>query len=286
MEKNYEKDKKLEIRRMSRGEIEFAVEMAASEGWNPGTHDGEIFYETDPEGFFIAEISGKPVGCASAIAYDDSFGFLGFYVVKPEFRGKGIGTKLTEECLKYMGNRNIGLDGVVENEEKYQKTMRFRSFYSNLRFEGRGGGNVPNGLIKLPEVPLEDLLEYDRKMFPAPRSSFLENWIKQPDSCSFAAVEAEKLKGYGVIRKCWQGYKIGPLFADNPEIAEKIFLALKASVPGEVVYLDVPEPNKEAMKIAEKYIMTVMFKTIRMYSREEPEIKLRNVYGVTSFELG
>jgi GNAT superfamily N-acetyltransferase len=286
MEKNCIDFEEFKIRKMSREEVEFAVEMAATEGWNPGTHDGKIFYETDPEGFFMAEVSGKPVGCASAVAYDDSFGFLGFYVVKPEFRGRGIGTKLTEKCLKYLGDRNIGLDGVVENEEKYQKIMKFRSFYSNLRFEGRGGGKVPDGLTKLSTVPFEALLDHDRKMFPALRSSFLEKWIKQPDSCSFAAVEAEKLKGYGVIRKCWQGYKIGPLFADSPEIAEKILLALKASVPGESVYLDVPEPNKEAMRIAEKYRMTVMFKTIRMYSREEPEIKLENVYGVTSFELG
>ncbi|WP_279385073.1 hypothetical protein [Methanosarcina barkeri] len=40
------------------------------------------------------------------------------------------------------------------------------------------------------------------------------------------------------------------------------------------------------MEIANKYGMTVMFKTIRMYSREEPDINLEKVYGVTTFELG
>ena len=278
--------KGLTIRKMRREEVEFAVEMAAGEGWNPGIHDGEIFYETDPDGFFIAEIEGKPIGCASAVAYDDSFGFLGLYVVKPEFREKGVGVKLTEKCLEHLGNRNIGLDGVVENEKKYQEIMKFKSFYSNLRFEGRGGGEIPDGLVKISAVPFESLLEYDREMFPAPRTTFLEKWIKQPDSYAFAAVEAGKLKGYGVIRKCQQGYKIGPLFADDQKTAENIFLALKASVPDEAIYLDVPEPNKKAMEIAKKYRMTVMFKTIRMYSREEPEIKLEKVYGVTSFELG
>jgi len=278
--------KGLRIRKMRRNEVEFAIEMAAGEGWNPGIHDGEIFYETDPDGFFIAEIEGKPIGCASAVAYDDSFGFLGLYVVKPEFREKGVGVKLTEKCLEHLGNRNIGLDGVVENEKKYQENMKFKSFYSNLRFEGRGGGEVPDGLVKISAVPFENLLEYDREMFPAPRSTFLEKWIKQPDSYAFAAVEAGKPKGYGVIRKCQKGYKIGPLFADDQITAEKIFLALKASVPDEAIYLDVPEPNKKAMKIAKKYRMTVMFKTIRMYSQEEPDIKLEKVYGVTSFELG
>ncbi|MDQ1253130.1 MAG: hypothetical protein QG646_2278, partial [Euryarchaeota archaeon] len=56
--------------------------------------------------------------------------------------------------------------------------------------------------------------------------------------------------------------------------------------PGETIYLDVPEPNKNAMEIAEKYGMNRVFKTIRMYSQKKPDIKLEGVYGVTSFELG
>ena len=40
------------------------------------------------------------------------------------------------------------------------------------------------------------------------------------------------------------------------------------------------------MEIAEKYKMNIKFKTTPMYSREEPDIRLEGVYGVTSFELG
>ncbi|AKB79914.1 GCN5-related N-acetyltransferase [Methanosarcina horonobensis HB-1 = JCM 15518] len=286
MDKNSETIKNLKIRKMSREEAEFAIEMAAAEGWNPGVHDGELFYEADPEGFFIAELEGKPAGCASAVVYDNDFGFLGLYVVKPEFQKKGIGMKLTEKCLEHLGDRNIGLDGVVENEEKYQKAMKFKSSYSNLRYQGKGGGETPDGMVKVSEVPFGKLLEYDRRMFPALRPGFLKKWINQPDSYAFATLEAGDLKGYGVIRKCRVGYKIGPLFANDQGTAEKIFRALKASVPGEFIYLDVPEPNKKAVEMAEKYNMNVMFRTIRMYSRKEPDIELDKVYGVTSFELG
>lgn len=278
--------KGLNIRIMNREEVQFAIDMAASEGWNPGIYDGDLFYEADNNGFFIAEFEGKPVGCASAVAYDDKFGFFGLYVVKPEFQNKGIGMKLTEKCMEYLGDRNIGLDGVAENEEKYQLVMKFRSSYSNLRFEGRGGGQIPDGLVKLSEVPFEKLLEYDRRMFPAPRSGFLRVWIDQPDSYACAVLEDGELKGYGVIRKCWTGYKVGPLFADDKDIAKKIFKALRASAPKENIYLDVPQTNRAAMEIAKKYNMTVMFKTIRMYSQKEPDIELDKVYGVTSFELG
>lgn len=286
MDKDSEIIKGLKIRKMSREEAEFAIEMAAAEGWNPGIHDGELFYEADPEGFFIAELEGEPAGCASAVAYDNDFGFLGLYVVKPEFRRKDIGMRLTEKCLEYLGDRNIGLDGVVENEKKYQKVMKFKSSYSNLRYEGRGGGEIPDGLVKISKVPFEKLFEYDRRMFPAPRPGFLKKWINQPDSYAFAALEAGVLKGYGVIRKCRVGYKIGPLFAEDQDTAEKIFRALRASVSEETIYFDVPEPNEKAMEIAKKYHMNVMFRTIRMYSRKEPDIELDKVYGVTSFELG
>lgn len=287
MEKSHIEMEGLKIRKMRRDEAEFVIQMEAGEGWIPGIHDGEIFYDTDPDGFFIAEVEGEPVGCVSAVAYDDYYGFLGLYVVKPEFRNKGVGVKLTEKCLERMGNRNIGLDAVVENEKKYQNFMNFKSFYSNLRFEGRGGGEVPGGLVNVSDVPFESLLEYDREMFPAPRATFLENWIKQPDSYAFAAVETGKLKGYGVIRKCQTGYKIGPLFADDPITAEKIFLALKASIPYEAVYvIDVPEPNKKALEITRKYGMDVVFTTIRMYSQGEPGINLGKVYGSTTLELG
>jgi len=286
MAKNSEQIKGLIIRKMNREDVEFAVEMAAAEGWNPGIHDGELFYEADNDGFFIAELEGKPAGCASAVAYDDSFGFLGLYVVKPEFRKKEIGRKLTEKCMEHLGDRNIGLDGVVENEKKYQKVMKFSSSYSNLRFEGKSGGEIPDGLVKISEVPFEKLLAYDGRMFPAPRPGFLKKWVNQPDSYAFASFEKGAVKGYGVIRKCRVGYKVGPLFADDRDTAEKIFSALRASVPEEIVYLDVPEPNEKAVEIAKKYHMNVMFKTIRMYSQKEPDMELDKVYGVTSFELG
>lgn len=48
--------KGLKIRKMAREEVEFAIEMAAGEGWNPGIHDGEIFYEADPDGFLSQKL--------------------------------------------------------------------------------------------------------------------------------------------------------------------------------------------------------------------------------------
>jgi hypothetical protein len=36
-----------------------------------------------------------------------------------------------------------------------------------------------------------------------------------------AAIAGDRMQGYGVIRKCLSGWKIGPLFADDAGAAER-----------------------------------------------------------------
>lgn len=102
------------IRNMARNEVgDFAIEWAAREGWNPGFHDADCFFATDPNSFFVGILDGEPIGCISTVAYDETFGFLGFYIVKPEYRGQGFGFQIWKKGMAYLGNRNVGLDGVV-----------------------------------------------------------------------------------------------------------------------------------------------------------------------------
>ena len=114
---------KINVRRMAENELDLALEWAAAEGWNPGLHDAECFYAADPGGFFLGEFAGgEPIGCVSAVAYDEHYGFLGFYIVKPQYRGRGFGLQLWDAAMAYMEGRNVGLDGVVAQQENYRKS--------------------------------------------------------------------------------------------------------------------------------------------------------------------
>jgi GNAT superfamily N-acetyltransferase len=84
-------------------------------------------------GFFIGELDGRPIGCISAVAYGDAFGFVGLDIVSPEFRGLGYGLRLGYAALEYTGPRNLGVDGVVAQQENY-KRAGFRLAYVNVRF--------------------------------------------------------------------------------------------------------------------------------------------------------
>jgi GNAT superfamily N-acetyltransferase len=273
------------VRGMSEADLELALEWAGAEGWNPGLHDAHCFFAADPEGFFVGELDGAPIGCVSAVRYGSSFGFLGLYIVKPERRGQGFGLELWRAALCHLGARAIGLDGVIAQQENYRQSG-FRLAFRNIRQKGRGGGAAPLGLSNLAAIPIEEVLRYDETAFPAPRAEFLDRWIRQPQAVALGVADGRRLKGYGVLRPCREGFKIGPLFADDQEAADRLLSGLLARAPGAPVFLDTPEANPGALALAQRHAMAPVFETARMYKNGEPEFKLDRCFGVTTFELG
>ncbi|WP_319546730.1 GNAT family N-acetyltransferase [Ruegeria conchae] len=128
-----------DIRPFTEAEVQHAVDWAGREGWNPGVHDAECFRPTDPDGF----LDGEMISSVSAVNYDDSFSFLGFYIVKPEFRHHGHGLEIAQHALSHCTGRNMGLDGVVEQQENYRKTG-FSFAYTTIVSQGQNSGFWPS----------------------------------------------------------------------------------------------------------------------------------------------
>lgn len=277
-----------EIRSMTRKEMDWAVDLAAAEGWNPGLEDAGAFFATDPEGFLVGLLDGEPVGCLSAVSYGASFGFLGFYIVLPPFRSKGYGVQLWERGMGRLAGRVVGLDAVVAQQDNYRKSG-FSYAHPQYRFEGVTGGAEAPGpdVCPLSSVPFEALCRYDGTFFPANRRAFLAHWTHMPHSVGKALWEGGALRGYGVLRECRRGYKVGPLFADTPSGAETLLDQLVGSVPpGRPFFLDVPEPNGAALALVRRRGMEMVFETGRMYVGKAPVVHQEGIFGVTSFELG
>jgi ribosomal protein S18 acetylase RimI-like enzyme len=272
---------------MTPADLTLAVDWAAAEGWNPGHHDAACFSTVDRDGFIAGVLDGQPVASISVVNYDDRFAFLGFYIVRPELRGRGLGWRTWQAGMAHGGKRNIGLDGVVAQQNNYKKSG-FTLAYRNIRFGGRvrRGDALYDGIVPLAQVPFATLARYDRPLFPAARNSFLRAWITQPGHVALGLIEDSTLSGYGVLRPCREGAKIGPLFADRADGAEALFAALAAHAGDGALYLDVPETNKAAVALAERHGMKPGFETARMYTGAAPAVDLARIFGVTSFELG
>ncbi|WP_321793166.1 GNAT family N-acetyltransferase [Caballeronia sp. J97] len=276
---------------MTQRDVGLALDWAATEGWNPGLDDARSFFAADEQGFFVGAWDGAPVGCISAVAYGDAFGFIGLYIVCPEWRGKGFGMRLWNEAMAYLGARNIGLDGVLAQQPNYRKSG-FVLAYRNVRYEGvaSAGGDSVDGVTVTDaiNVPFDRLLDYDSRIFACERAAFLRAWLSQPrpHARALAALDGDAVRGLAVIRRCGTGHKIGPLFADDLATARALYRALVSVLPGETVFLDVPESNAAALALAVEHDMQSVFETARMYTRAAPDVPLAKVFGVTTFELG
>lgn len=281
----------LTLRAMTRAELDTLVDWAAQEGWNPGLDDATVFWDTDPEGFVAAELDGVLIGGGSIVAYGRGFGFMGFFIVRPEHRSRGLGRRLwlhrrDRLLARLQPQATLGMDGVFTMQAFYARGG-FAFSHRDLRFEGRGVATArAAGLVDVRELPFDVLSRYDTQHFAAPRERFLKGWIDLPHGTGLAAVTEGALRGYGVMRRCRQGRKLGPLFADDPATAEALFTSLIAMAPGEAVFLDVPENNPQALALARRHGLKEVFGCARMYHGPPPALPQQRIYGVTTFELG
>jgi GNAT superfamily N-acetyltransferase len=280
-------DDHFRIRSMAASEITLAADWAAGEGWNPGLDDVMCFATVDPLGFFLAELDGTAAAMISVVNYDDRFAFLGFYMVRPDLRGRGYGLRIWRAGIAHAGARSIGLDGVVAQQDNYRKSG-FSLAHRNIRFGGIPPPleTPPRDVVAIGDVPFAMIEADDSTVFPAPRPTFLRAWIAAPCHSGWALVRDGRLAAWGIIRRCRRGYKIGPLVADTRVDAEAIFAALIKCSGGRELFLDVPEFNSDAVALAKAHGLQPVFETARMYTGPIRPVALQRIFGVTSFELG
>jgi len=274
-----------DIRVSTAREVATLVDWAAGEGWNPGLHDAAAFHSADPNGFLGAFVGGEMVAGISAVAYGDSFGFIGLYICHPEFRGQGHGKAVWDAGMARLGERPTGLDGVDQQVANYAR-MGFSPAYRTVRHSGRlPGASVHTTIQPIGNNLVTEIEALDRRFFPAPRRSFLEHWLKPPH-VALAAMRDGSVAGYAVARQCRQGWKVGPVFAIDQADARHLLSGLAALIGDADIHLDVPEPAGDFSAFLLRAGFTRGFVTTRMYRGSVGTTKLPQAYATTTLELG
>lgn len=272
------------IRTLSPAQIETLVDWAAGEGWNPGRHDAAAFHAADPKGFLGAFVGNEMVAGIAAIAYGADFGFIGLYICRSDMRGRGYGKAVWDAGMARLSGRTIGLDGVPAQQANY-RSMGFVDNYRTFRWSGRFGGVAQSAPIQtIGPDHFAAVDAFDRLHFPAPRAAFLKRWILPPHM-ALVRMDGGRVRGYGVARACREGFKIGPLFADDADVAVTLLAALADACGGDV-HIDVPASQAECSGMLAAAGLSQGFETARMYRGPAPAIRIGGVYGVTSLELG
>lgn len=312
----------LGISAASAAELLMMRQWASDEGWDPGLSDMLAFCAADPSGFLVGRVDGAPIACCSGVRYGRDYGFLGFYISRPEVRGQGFGIALWQAVMAHLAERTVGLDGVVDQQDNYRKSG-FKHAFNHIRYSGtppagfagaggaggggRGGDRIASGgevtpsvtspgsrrsggpagvvLVDGRAVPFRQLADYDRRFFPAEREAFLSLWVSLPGHRSVAALQDGELVGFGVRRPTDSGTRIGPLYSSSEGVAEAVLGGLLE--PGEEVAIDVPDVNAAGIKLVEGLGLSPSFECARMYAGGPPPyVDQAGIFGTTTLELG
>jgi hypothetical protein len=101
-----------------------------------------------------------------------------------------------------------------------------------------------------------ELLTYDAWFFPDDRRVFMRHCIAQPGSTTLSIRRAGRLAGYGTIRPYRIGFKVGPLFTDDADLADRLLRALiTTQSPASQSSSTGQRPNPAAIALAQAHGM-------------------------------
>ena len=266
-----------------RDDYDTMIEWVALEGWNPGLKSAACYYATDPKALTMARLDGEPAGCLLLTTYQQNYAFLDVFITRSNLRGRGIGLsvwrKVMGECAE---DTTVGLDSVSRQVENYKKS-RFVEAYRTVRYGGvpSTSRHNPEGIIPIDTTKLDAIAAYDRTVFPVQRVSLLSALLSSPQYIGRVAIEGGRITGYGVIYPSdGRVHRIGPLFAENVETAERLFDALVAESTAGRVLIDVPEPNTLSIDFCRRRGLLIMSDLVRMYRGPAPTELVQKIFAI------
>lgn len=277
------------IRPLEDSDLPLANKWAIDEGWNPGHADGLLFNSVDPGSFMGLEVNGVLVGATAAVKLSPDHGFVGFFVIAPEHRGKArYGWLLVQACLARLEKQVIGSEAVLEFVRSYSR-YGFKPHYATNSYCGVAPASPPGwrtGIGPASDSNIDEIVAYDTESAGMDRGAILRAWFKLPQSLGLIFRREGKLCGIGMARRCHCGVRIGPLQADDPEAAEALFDALSGLAPGESISIDASETNPDAVELALAKGLRLDSSTARVYRGTPPATRLVRIYGLVSYSLG
>ncbi len=291
----------LKIRPLQQKDIPKVTLWSRIEGFAPGAGDVSIYQHTDRQGLWVGLLDKQPIGCIAGVRYNASYGFVGLFLVVKEQRGKGYGVQLWKHALQHLVDLPcIGLEAAPDRVGDYSG-WGFRKSSITTRWQWRGdGSNLNNNsygnkfddlmILEGRQIPSSVVQTYDAKREPSPRPHFLSDWLNHPAGTVLALVDKNgSCHGFGRIRPCLlrhgEGWRIGPLLADTPELADYLLRKLLDRHPG-VVLFDAPGLNKNVPSILRRIGFEEVSQTMRMYKGNQPPISMKDVYALACLELG
>lgn len=275
------------VREFEQGDLGFAYEMLMIEEWNDRREDAERMLGYEPEGCFMAEVNQERAGHIFSISYA-SLAWIGYVIVKVEYRNRGVATLLMKKALDYLRSKRVQtvkLEAVPEIANLYRK-LGFTDEYDSLRFVGASqkyDSAKDRNVKPMIADEIAEVAMFDEKYFGADRSKVLGRLFQDYPELCFVSHEASGVEGYVMCRSAEFGYKLGPWVCkpESPEGAENLLSAcLSATEPESKIFIGTPAPNRTAIEILQKLGFKQYSRSIRMRHGKTLNDRIGGIFAI------
>jgi GNAT superfamily N-acetyltransferase len=246
----------MHLRTMTKQDIPAGLRLKELAGWNQTAADWNRFLDASPQGCFVADVDGHVRGTATTIPFERKFAWIGMVLVDPEYRSRGIGTKLLEKAIEYLDKQKIStmkLDATPQGKPLYEK-MGFATEYGIERWvlkrpplaDAKMGASKWTGM---PAAELESILSKDREVFGADRSSLLRSLFEESPQFAMGVWNSGILQAYAFGRSGSFADHFGPWMANDKATAQQLLDAFLARSSRETLVVDCLTGNAPAVEL-------------------------------------
>ena len=250
------------------------LRLALAEGWVCERWELDFLLAVFPAGCCVIREEGQAIAFITAIRYGAS-GWIGNLIVRPDDRGRGLGTTLMEAALSALvadGATTIWLTASAAGRPLYER-LGFVAVDLVRRWRGRGGGT---DAVVTGQVSLDEVARRDRAGWGDDRESILRATVGRGELLAEGG-------GFLVLQPAPDGVQVGPWSCDNSVVAANLFSRARARVGGSrEMFLDVPAANAAAVRLLGEQGFSVCGETLLMYLGERPAYRPELVYSLAS----
>jgi len=239
----------MQLRAMTVNDIAAGMRLKELAGWNQTEADWKRFLQGSRDGCFVAEVEAQVCGTAATIVYGGRFAWVGMVLVDPEFRGRGIGTRLLERCIAHLDSAGvpcIKLDATPLGKPIYEKLGFVTEYELGRWILRRPAENFPQGAEtgeKMPAPLLDFVMKADGVAFGADRSAILRSVNEEEPRFTDGIWNAGGMEGYAFGRHGSFADHLGPWIAKDATAGQRLLDQFLAQSSRPMVVTDCVEAN-------------------------------------------
>ncbi|SEJ84987.1 Acetyltransferase (GNAT) family protein [Dyadobacter sp. SG02] len=252
-------------------DVQFGMQLVQQAGWNQLEADWHRALALHPEGCFLAEQNvatdgTAPVGTVTTCIFG-GVAWIAMVLVDTAARNQGIGQKLMERAIGHLDGLGIEtqrLDATILGKGLYEK-LGFQEEYEVVRMKGipKMRGSLDDEAMPWTQdtsVPL--ILDLDFRITGTHREAFLHSLLRT--NIFYYSMFEDDL-AYAGSRKGRNAVQLGPAVASTPEAGRQICDAMLHHFNGLPIFIDIPAPNKAALRWASANGLEEQRRFVRMY---------------------